>query len=432
MKVKKVVSSLLVFSMLAVSLVGCSGKVEKESVNNSSKKVQIEFWNALTGKNEEIVKGFVDDFNKQSESVEVKMISQGDYYENATKLQAALSSGNQPDITMLEITQIPQFASFNALADMSEYISKEKQSEFLEGLTKEVEYEGKMVSLPFNRSTPLLYMNEDLLEQANLDVSGPKNWDELIEYAEKLTDKDKNVVGLAVPIDIWFFESLIYQQGGTIVDSNNKVAFNNEIGVKALSLWQSMMKEGTMQLPAGEGYDAWDNAKDAFVNGKAAMTFQSTASLAGLMDQTGDKFKLNTGFLPAEKSYGVPTGGANLVMMEASSEDEKSAAAEFIEYMTKDENVIKFSKSTGYMPTTKAALESEDIKKMYSEKPQFKVAADQLEYASKSAGVVGYGEASEKLMDELKKGLINLDSDPKEIVNKATKVMQSVIDKNNK
>ena len=47
-----------------------------------------------------------------------------------------------------------------------------------------------------------------------------------------------------------------------------------------LSFWQNMMKEGIMQLPAGEGYDAWDTAKDAFINGKAGMTLQSTASFS--------------------------------------------------------------------------------------------------------------------------------------------------------
>ena len=187
-----------------------------------------------------------------------------------------------------------------------------------------------------------------------------------------------------------------------------------------------------MQLPAGEGYDAWDTAKDAFINGKAGMTLQSTASLAGILEQTEGNFTVNTAFLPSDTKYAVPTGGANIVIMEGSTEEEKKAAGEFIEFMTEKENVVKFSIETGYMPITKSALESEEMNKLYEEKPQYKVAVDQLEYASKRPGVVGYVEASEKLMNEMKKCLMDLNIDAKETLNKATSIMQDVISKNNK
>lgn len=433
MKIKKIMSTSLVISLLTLSLTGCGAKSTDQAVKGATDgKVQVEFWNALTGKNEEVLKGFVDEFNKQSDNVEVKMVSQGDYWENGTKLQAAIAAKNQPDLTMLEVTQVSQFASFGALANVDNYISEEKQKDFLEGLMKESEYNGKTVSVPLNRSTPLLYLNKEMCEAAGLDPAGPKNWNELKEYATKLTNKESGVVGLAVPIDIWFYEALIYQQGGEMIDKNNKVAFNNEKGIKALKLWQDMMKNGIMQLPAGEGYDAWDTAKDAFINGKAGMTFQSTASLSGIVEQTEGSFTVNTAFLPGDTTYGVPTGGANIVIMEGSSEEEKQAAGEFIEFMTDKENVVKFSMETGYMPITNSALESEEITKLYEEKPQYKVAADQLKYASKRPGVVGYVEASEKLMNEMKKALMDLNIDAKESLNKATSIMQDVISKNNK
>lgn len=433
MKLKKMISSTLALTLMVGTLTGCSTKGEDTAGNSSSEgKVQVEFWNALTGKNEEIVKSYVEKFNAQSEDTEIKMVSQGDYWENGTKLQAAIAAGNQPDLTMLEVTQVPQFASVGALADLKQYVSEEKINDFLPGLMRESEYDGKTVSVPLNRSTPLLYLNKEMCEAAGLDPEGPKNWDELKMYAEKLTNEADGVVGLAVPIDIWFFEALIYQQGGKMIDENNKVAFNNEIGVNALGLWQDMMKEGIMQLPPGEGYDAWDAAKDAFVNGKAGMTFQSTASLAGLMEQADGKFTINTAFLPAESQYGIPTGGANVVMMEGSSQEEKEAAAEFIEFMTDEENAVQFSIDTGYMPITNSALNSETIQNLYKEKPQYSTAAKQLEYASQRPGVVGYVEATEKLMNEMKKALMDLNLDVKDTVEKATAIMQQVIDKNNK
>ena len=114
------------------------------------------------------------------------MVSQGDYWENGTKLQAAIAAKNQPDLTMLEITQISQFASFGTLANVDDYISDETKEDFLDGLMREAEYNGETVAVPLNRSTPLLYINKDMCESAGLDPAGPKNWEELKVYAEKL------------------------------------------------------------------------------------------------------------------------------------------------------------------------------------------------------------------------------------------------------
>ena len=62
------------------------------------------------------------------------MLKQKDYYENATKLQAALTSKDQPDVTLLEITQTGTFAAANALVDMNDYFDKTYQERFFPGL----------------------------------------------------------------------------------------------------------------------------------------------------------------------------------------------------------------------------------------------------------------------------------------------------------
>ncbi|WKK92788.1 hypothetical protein Q0Y04_23785 [Clostridioides difficile] len=62
------------------------------------------------------------------------------------------------------------------------------------------------------------------------------------------------------------------------------------------------MKAGIMKMPPGEDYNAWDVAKQDFVNGKVGMIFTSTADLAGLMQQTEGKFEISTAFLPKIKN----------------------------------------------------------------------------------------------------------------------------------
>lgn len=432
MNFKRKIATGLAITLLVSSLVGCSSSNKSgDSADASGSATTIDFWAPLGGTNGETAQKMVDQFNSEHKDIKVNMLKQKDYYENATKLQAALTSKDQPDVTLLEITQTGTFASENALVDMSNYFDKTYQERFFPGLLTNSYYENKFVGVPFNRSTPILYINKDMATKAGLDPAGPKTWDELKEYATKMTNKSEEIYGFETPIDIWFYEAMVMQSGGEITNGK-KVAFNNESGQAPVKFWQEMMKEGVMKMPPGEDYNAWDVAKQDFVNGKVGMIFTSTADLAGLIQQTEGKFEISTAFLPENQKYATPTGGANLAMLEGGTDEEKEASAEFIKWMTETDRIVEFSSSTGYLPTTEDATNSEKLQTLYKEKPQYKVATDQLQYAVALPMLSGYKEATDKLMDEIKKGLTDLNSNPKDVVEKGTSAMQAVIDKTNK
>lgn len=432
MNFKRKIATGLAITLLVSSLVGCSSSNKSgDSADASGSATTIDFWAPLGGTNGETAQKMVDQFNSEHKDIKVNMLKQKDYYENATKLQAALTSKDQPDVTLLEITQTGTFASENALVDMSNYFDKTYQERFFPGLLTNSYYENKFVGVPFNRSTPILYINKDMATKAGLDPAGPKTWDELKEYATKMTKKSEEIYGFETPIDIWFYEAMVMQSGGEITNGK-KVAFNNESGQAPVKFWQEMMKEGVMKMPPGEDYNAWDVAKQDFVNGKVGMIFTSTADLAGLMQQTEGKFEISTAFLPENQKYATPTGGANLAMLEGGTDEEKEASAEFIKWITETDRIVEFSSSTGYLPTTEDATNSEKLQRLYKEKPQYKVATDQLQYAVALPMLSGYKEATDKLMDEIKKGLTDLNSNPKDVVEKGTSAMQAVIDKTNK
>lgn len=435
---KKIIAGIL--SMVIAStllLAGCGAGAA--NVNNSSQgqssnngPVTIDFWYAIGGRNGEAVEKLVKDFNASHPNIIVKATYQGDYYANATKLQAALVSGNQPDVVMLEIAQVGQFGYSGALANLGQYFSQDEISKFHEGLLKNSYVNNKFVAVPFNRSTPILYVNKTMLKNAGLDPAGPKNWDELKEYARKLTNKDQGVYGFETPIDIWFYEAGVFQQGGKIFSDDEKhVAFDSEAGYGIVRLWQEMVKEGTMKAPPGQDYNAWDVATNDFVNQKVAMIQVSTASLGGLIKSTEGKFELGTAFLPAGKQFGVPTGGANLAVLQKSSEAEKKAAVEFIKWLTNKENAAFFSEWSGYMPVTKEAVESEKIKALYDKYPQYKTALEQLQYAQARPMIKGYREMTVKIQDELKKAMLDTSITPEQAVKNAAKQVQDLLNKNN-
>jgi sn-glycerol 3-phosphate transport system substrate-binding protein len=116
------------------------------------------------------------------------------------------------------------------------------------------------------------------------------------------------------------------------------------------------------------------------MNQQTAMFFNSTADLTynlGLAKENG--YEINTCFIPSNKTYGVPTGGCNLVLTSRQTDEEREAAWEFIKWMTETEQAAYAHSYTGYVATRPSVVAMPEIQTLYKETPQFKVALDQLE-----------------------------------------------------
>lgn len=395
----------------------------------AAQPVEIDFWYALGGRNGELIEKMVKDFNASHKDIVVKPSYQGSYYENHSKVLASVTAGNQPDVTMVEVGSIGAFADAKVLEDLGPYAGG-AEKKYIPGLLGNSYWKDKLYAIPFNRSTPLLYLNRDMLKAAGLDPNGPKNWEELRQYSQALTKKDgakTSTYGFSTAIDIWFYEALVFQSGGKILtDDNKELAINSEAGKAPLEFWTSMLKEGIMKAPPGEKYNAWDVAKQDFLNQQVGMIFTSTGDLRSLKE--GAKFDVGAAFLPANKNYGAPTGGANLVMLAKSSDAEKKAAWEFISWMTDTKQTVPFSLESGYMPVTSEAVESDEMKKAYEKEPNFQVAVNQLQYASPRPMVPGYKELQEVIMTEIQRAVLG-QATVDEAIAKATEKGQKLLKK---
>ncbi|WCK54903.1 ABC transporter substrate-binding protein [Aneurinibacillus sp. Ricciae_BoGa-3] len=424
---------LSIFSSVLVAgtmLAGCAPAGQQGSQSGSAGSANgpttINFWYAMSGKNGEVVKKMVDDFNHSQKEVQVNASFQGDYYANHAKVLSAIAAGNQPDVTQIEVASMASFADKGALEDLTPYLTGKNgtdQKDFVPGLLGNSYWNNKLYGIPFNRSTPLLYINKDKLKAAGLDPNGPKTWDELRTYSQKLSKKGQEW-GFSTPIDIWFYEAMVFENGGKILSQDGKQALvDTPQGIAPIAYWKDMIAEGSMKMPPGAKYDAWEAADNDFINGKAAMIFDSTGSLNMLLDKA--KFNVGTAFLPKKDNYGVAAGGANLVMLAKSQK--KDAAWKFIKYMTDKEQTIKVSEQTGYMPVRQSAIDSPEMKQFFTQHPQFKVAVDQLKHAQPRPASPGYKELQEVIMNDVQKAILGQASPAdalKDAADKGTQLLQ--------
>lgn len=386
-------SSVMLFSLLA----GCGGGTQV-SENNEQKpkttepapaasegkkdKTTVQFWHSLGGKNGEYMDALIGRFNASQEGIEVVGTFQGSYDETVTKLQQAIASDTAPDVSMLERAYVQMFADSDVLEDMNPFLESSeglKADDFTEGLMGHSYFNDKLVSLPLNRSTPILHVNKTMLDEAGLSI--PTTWEEMKKTANALAVKEGGEFkryGLTMPYDTWYPIALISQAGGKFFnDDATTIDFHdNGVGLKVFQYLKDLQSTGALYYPPAQ--DSGNIVNSMFVDGKVGMMFQSTGSIGGLSSSV--EFDYVTAFLPQDEKFANPTGGANVAIMAGSKN--KEAAWEFIRWMESDpKGGLQFILESGYLPFTKQMVDSSEMKDLWAKEPNRKVAYDQLQYA---------------------------------------------------
>lgn len=356
-----------------------------------SAPVEIKFYypTAVGGPLTQIFDGYVEKFNAANPDVKVVATYAGGYDDITAAIQTEIQGqGEGPDVAVMLAADLPTFIDNGYVVPAQQFIDQMADGKayvddfFPAFMRNSVDANGIVWSIPFQRSTPVLYYNKDLFREVGLDPEkAPANDAEMLDFAKKLTLPNGERWGIEIPSDgfpYWLFQGFAIANGQNVVgDSFDQVFFNQPEVVKGLETFAGLAKEGVMP----PGVIIWGNTPTDFTSGKAAMIYHTTGSLTNILKNA--KFDVGVGFLPAgDKGYGAPTGGGNLYMF--SQEPEKQAAAwRWIEYLSSPEIQSDWGAATGYIAARKAAWDVDPLKALATEKPQYGIARDQLQYADK-------------------------------------------------
>jgi len=392
----KKLSMLLIFTILIGILAACSsnsggaanetGATQKPSSTEGSsssdgKKTTVHFWHSMGGANGERIDEMIKRFNESHADIEVIGTFQGGYDDTVTKLQQAIASKSGPDVSMIERAYVQMFAESEVLEDLKPYLQQAgiSEDEFSEGLMGHSYFNDELLSLPLNRSTPILHVNKAILDENNLQI--PTTWAELEQVANALVVKENGETtryGVSMPYDTWYPLAMITQAGGTFFneDGSSIGFYDNGVGLKVFEQLKKLQSTGALFYPPTT--DSGSIVNSMFKEGKVAMLYQSTGSIGGLLSAVD--FDYVTAFLPKDEIYANPTGGANVSMLNGSSN--KEAAWEFIRWMmVEPDGALPFVLDSGYLPFTKTMIESEAVQELWKKEPIRKTAYDQLQYA---------------------------------------------------
>lgn len=375
MKSKYSIIGLIILLGAAFILVFCGGRSEKAPL-------QLTFWHSMSIYQGNVLYDLINQYNEEHKDVVINPVFQGLYPDMKAKLLNAIKTDNPPDIAQVAIEYLDIFIQNGSIQPITEYIPEEDKNDILDQFWRCVSRKLEVYAYPFNISVQVLYYNKDAFEEAGLNPEKPpKTWDEVIEYAKKLTkDFDGDGIidqwGVLVSVEgVFGFTPLIRQLGGEVLNEDRtKAMFNNEKGVRVMNLLQDMIYKYRVMPSKWSLFEG----TNAFLQGKIAMGPITSAGIKFAEENL--PWKLGIAPLPYIENKSVLLGGAGLVVL-SDSYNEYKQSLDFIRWLSSKENTIRWHKETGYLPLRKSAIESVELKSFYKEHPNYKVALDQLGYA---------------------------------------------------
>jgi sn-glycerol 3-phosphate transport system substrate-binding protein len=271
---------------------------------------------------------------------------------------------------------------------------------------------GEMLSMPFNSSTTVFYINKDAFKKAGLDPNkAPKTWKEFGEAAGKLKASGQSCVyttGWPAWVHIENFSAWhnlpigTYENG--IASTKTEFKINSPEHVKHIQMLVDYTKNGWFTYAGRK-----NEAEAKFFSGECAMLTSSSGALANIKKNA--KFDFSVNFLPYhDEIKGAPQnsiiGGASLWVMSGKKPEEYKGIAKFFTYLSNPQLQVKWHEQTGYVPITNAAFALAQKEGYYQKVPGADVAIRQLTNKPATANSKGlrfgnYVQGREVIEEEL-------------------------------
>lgn len=355
-------------------------------------QTEIQFWHAMGGQRGEWVSGLADQFNKTQDEFRVVAVYKGTYTETMTSAIAAFRARQQPHIVQVfEVGTATMMAARGAvypvhqlMADANEPFDKDRYIAPVTGYYSTTD--GKLLSMPFNSSTPVFYYNKTAFQKAGLDPeTPPKTWPEVAEFSRKLISSGATTCGFSTQWQTWIqLENLsawhnvpFATQANGFEGLDTELKFNSPLHVRHIQQFADWQKDRIFS------YGGRENKGDAkFTTGECGMYMASSGSAGGFA-QAMKGVDVGISMLPYWPDVqGAPQnsiiGGATLWVLDGRPRAEYQGVAKFFTFLSSPEVQAAAHQTTGYLPITNAAYELTKEQGFYDKHPGRDVSVMQL------------------------------------------------------
>lgn len=248
-------------------------------------------------------------FEAENPGITVRFVSLSENEARAKITASVATGGDEFDAVMISNYETPQWARNGWLVDLDPLMDATPgydRDDFTPTIRGALSGpDGHMYSVPFYGESAFLMYRKDLFEQAGLTMPAKPTWDQVAQFADRLTDREQGRGGICLrgkpgwgevmaPVD-----AMINSYGGRWFDQDWNAQLTSPEVRKAVNFYVDLVRRDGQAGAAGSGFSECGNQ---FSQGNTAMWFDATVA-AGLLENPDESNVVGkVGYAPA------PTG----------------------------------------------------------------------------------------------------------------------------
>ena len=392
---KKKFGSIIMAGMLActmtagIAFAGC-GNVAAPDIDipeggYDGSEVTVKFYHTMGSNLSDVLDEYIVEFNKLYPNIHIQWEAVGGYDDVRNQISTEITVGNQPNMAYCYPDHVALYNTSGAVQTLDTLINsdikitradntteslgltKDQINDFIPGYYQEGRQFGdeRMYTLPFSKSTEVLYYNKTFFEANQIKV--PETWDELGDACQKILDKTggktadgKTIFPLGYDSEANWFITMCEQYGSPYTSATgDHFLFNNDKNKEFVSKFKGWYDKGYFTTQAING----TYTSNLFV---AQESFMSIGSSAGATHQrpskVGADYPFEVGIAPIpqvnkDKPKAI-SQGPSICIFKKENPQEVLATWLFAKYLTTDVAFqASFSNASGYVPVLKSVAD---------------------------------------------------------------------------
>ena len=313
---------------------------------------QDEYFNRLAGEFEEM---------HPEIDVVIERVTGGSWTDFEISILNDYWNGTPPDVARINDGWLSKFIDAGLLEpapdDLADYLESQPVSDEMKASLRPG---GVAYGVIHAATWQCLYYNKDHFREVGLDPERPpRTWDELIDYAQKLTVYDENGRILragfslrksdyAPGIGMKFLDFYLSAGGQIVDDSMEHLLLNSEAGVRSLQFYLDCLYKYRV-----DGFEVVGDT-DGFINGTCSMFYRGPWVIKHLY-VNAPQIDYGIGNICAD-GISASNGGFYPFVV-ASGSREKELAWDFIRYMIRPDNMAEYARNEMQAPFDREAMQ---------------------------------------------------------------------------
>ena len=345
--------TLAIAGLLASWLFSCNSSTTPAT--NADGKAEVEFWTMqLSPKFDDYFETLISDFESENSEISIKWVDVP-WGDMETKILAAVSAGNAPDVVNLNPNFASQLAAKGAWLPLDDKLTPEEQAVYLPKIWEATQINGESFGFPWYLTARVTLYNTEIFEAAGI-AEPPATFEELADVAKQIKEKTGKYAFFItfVPEDAADVLQSFVQMGVPLLDDEGNAAFNTPEGKAVFQYWTDLYQNEL--LPREVLTQGHAQATQLYQSGETAILTSGAEALSGIASNAPDIAAVTKSAPQISGSTGK-TNVATMNLVIPRSTDVEAAAIEFAAYVTNNENQLEFAKAANVLPSTVAAAQ---------------------------------------------------------------------------